>query len=192
MEPFSKRSVPQTKAPKPRENILSVIRVKAMARSRCPCLSNRVFPLLFIFFVAAFATVVSSTADGRPGFLYTRSRGRCTPQFWSGEREEWPRMAPQSSLVSRIFGSRALERYDISLTLLQAMERNDDDDDVGGDNVFSSLMKQSAAALLNSYAREGFPYSAWEVKTLFIQALVSHRAAALQARKFSSVNEACT
>ncbi|KAK9083250.1 hypothetical protein Scep_029721 [Stephania cephalantha] len=144
--------------------------------------------LLFIFFVAAvFATEVN-TADGRPGFLYTRSRGRCTPQFWSSEREEWPRMAPQSSLVSRIFGSRALERYDISLTLLQAMERNEDD----SNNVFSSLMKQSAAALLNSYAREGFPYSAWEVKTLVIQALVSERAAAVQAHKFSSANEGCT
>ncbi|KAF9609316.1 hypothetical protein IFM89_015561 [Coptis chinensis] len=150
--------------------------------------------LIFFLFLIDFAAAAEATtrSNGRremrhAGFLYTRNRGRCTPQFWSSRREAWPRMIPQTSSVSKVFGSRALERYKVDLTLLQATERNDDHS-----NAFSSLLKQSSAALLNSYARKNFPYSAWEVKTLLIQALVSEKAAALQAKHFSFANEACT
>lgn len=74
-------------------------------------------------------------------------------------REGWPRVIPQGSTVSNVFGSRAYERYRYDLTLLQATTRNDD--------VFARLVKESMAALINGYARKGwFPYSAWEVKTL--------------------------
>ncbi|KAF8369829.1 hypothetical protein HHK36_032147 [Tetracentron sinense] len=107
--------------------------------------------------------------------------------FWSSRREAWPRMVPQTSSVSKVFGSRALERFRSDLTLLEATERNDD-----VNNAFSHLLKQSSAALLNSYARKDFPYSAWEVKTLLIQGLVSEEAAALQAQRFSLANGACT
>ncbi|KAH7863238.1 hypothetical protein Vadar_015118 [Vaccinium darrowii] len=95
-------------------------------------------------------------------------------------------MVPQGSTVSKVFGSRAFEQYRYDLTLLEAAARNDD-----GDNAFAGLVKQSTAALLNSYAREGFPYTAWEVKTLLIQALVSEKAAAFQAQRFSEANQAC-
>ncbi|OVA02399.1 hypothetical protein BVC80_9099g205 [Macleaya cordata] len=149
--------------------------------------------LVLLFFLVGFAASAAAAAMvqkremRRPGFIYTRIRGRCTPQFWSSRREAWPRMVPQTSSVSKVFGSRALERYKMDLTLLEATERNDD-----GNNVFSSLLKQSSAALLNSYSRENFPYSAWEVKTLLIQGLVSEEAASLQAQRFSLANEACT
>ncbi|MCD7467408.1 hypothetical protein HAX54_004829 [Datura stramonium] len=122
----------------------------------------------------------------RPGFVYTRNTGRCTPQYWSSRRESWPNMVPQTSTVSKIFGSRAYERYRYDLTLLEAAERNDD-----GDNVFARLVKQSTAALLNSYARKNYPYRAWEVKTMLIQALVSERSAAVLAQRLSEANEAC-
>ncbi|KAL5561893.1 hypothetical protein UlMin_031640 [Ulmus minor] len=122
----------------------------------------------------------------RPGFLYTRTTGRCTPRFWSSRREAWPKMAPQSSTVSKVFGSRAFERFRSDLTLVEATARNDDED-----NAFGGLVKQASAALLNSYSRKGFPYKPWAVKTLFIQALVSEEAAALQAQHFSIANEAC-
>lgn len=71
------------------------------------------------------------------------------------------------------------------MTLLESTARNDDE------NAFAGLVKQACAALLNSYARKGFPYSAWEVKTLLIQALVSEEAAERQAKQFSIANEAC-
>ena len=45
--------------------------------------------------------------------------------------------------------------------------------------------------VLNSYAREGFPYKPWQVKTMVIQALVSDAAAASQAKRFSLANQAC-
>lgn len=94
-------------------------------------------------------------------------------------------MVPQTSTVSNVFGSRAYERYRYDLTLLEATARNDDE------KVFPRLVKQASAALLNSYARKGFPYRAWQVKTLVIQALVSEKAAALQAQRFSIANQAC-
>ncbi|KAF3634280.1 hypothetical protein P3S67_008789 [Capsicum chacoense] len=122
----------------------------------------------------------------RPGFVYTRNRGRCTPQYWSSRIESWPKMVPQTSTVSKIFGSRAYERYRYDLTLLEAAERNDD-----MDNVFAILVKQSTAALLNSYARKNYPYSAWEVKTMLIQALVSEKSASILAQRLSEANEAC-
>ncbi|KAJ4955331.1 hypothetical protein NE237_012114 [Protea cynaroides] len=148
-------------------------------------LYNRLFFLFFVsFFVAEVVVATTTMADGksgklglRPGFIYTRNRGRCTPQFWSSRRESWPKMIPQTSSVSKVFGSRALERFKYDLTLLEATQRNDD-----GNNAFSRLLKQSTAALLNSYNRKGYPYSSWEVKTLLIQALVSEEAAALQAQ----------
>ncbi|KAK9281053.1 hypothetical protein L1049_003945 [Liquidambar formosana] len=146
---------------------------------RCSMLSQLI-PFLFLFCFAA-----TEAARG-PGFLYTRARGRCTPQFWSSRRGEWPRMVPQTSTVSKVFGSRAFERYRSDLTLLEATARNDDVEDA-----FAALLKQSTAALLNSYTKRGFPYSAWEVKTLLIQALVSKEAAAVQAKHFSMANEAC-
>ncbi|KAG5567421.1 hypothetical protein RHGRI_002835 [Rhododendron griersonianum] len=107
-------------------------------------------------------------------------------RFWSSRKEPWPRMVPQGSTVSKVFGSRAFERYRYDLTLLEAAARNDD-----GDNAFAGLVKQSTAALLNSYARDGFPYTAWEVKTLLIQGLVSEKAASFQAQRFSEANQAC-
>ena len=57
---------------------------------------------------------------------------------------------------------------------------------------FSELAKQSSAALLNAYARKGFPFTPWEVKTLLLQALVSEEAAASQVSAFADVNHACT
>ncbi|KAJ6399444.1 hypothetical protein OIU77_020070 [Salix suchowensis] len=113
--------------------------------------------LVLIIFVAHFAA--SKAAATRPGFIYTRTGGRCTPQFWSSRRESWPRMVPQRAAVSKVFGPGVFERR--------------------------------AQPCSNSYARKGFPYSAWEVKTLLIQALVSKEAAATQAKQFSAANEAC-
>lgn len=95
-------------------------------------------------------------------------------------------MVPEKSTLSNVFGSRAFERYREDLTLLEAASRNDD-----GDDAFAGLVKQSTAALLNSYSRKGYPYAAWEVKTLLIQALVSEKAAALQAHKFLQANHNC-
>ncbi|KAJ9564961.1 hypothetical protein OSB04_000927 [Centaurea solstitialis] len=106
--------------------------------------------------------------------------------YWSSRREAWPRMIPEGSTVSKVFGSRAYERYRYDLTLLEATERNDD-----GDNVFARLVKESTAALINSYTRKAYPYSAWEVKTAVIQGLVSGEAAAVQARRFYDANRAC-
>ena len=81
-----------------------------------------------------------------------------------------------------------LERYEAGLTMWEATQRNDD---VGGGSAFSKLVKQSSVALLNAYTRPGFPYGAWEVKTLLLEALVSEDAAASQARSFELANQAC-
>lgn len=129
---------------------------------------------------------LATTTTARAGFLFTRTTGRCTPDYWGSRVESWPRMVPQTSTVSKVFGSRAYERYRSDLTLLEATARNDDDG-----NVFPRLLKQASAALLNSYARKGYPYTAWEVKTRVIQGLVSERVAAHQAQLFSLANEAC-
>ncbi|KAL5998681.1 hypothetical protein ACLOJK_009625 [Asimina triloba] len=107
-------------------------------------------------------------------------------RFWSSRREAWPKMVPQTASVARVFGSQVLERYRWDLTMVEVAERTDE-----SSNAFSDLLKQSTAALLNAYAREGFPYSSWEVKTLLIQALVSEEAAAQQAQRFSQANHAC-
>ncbi|KAL2485940.1 hypothetical protein Adt_30696 [Abeliophyllum distichum] len=146
------------------------------------CLLPSRLVLLFLVFLAT-----ASAQHRSPGFLYTRTRGRCTPQYWSSRTESWPKMVPQMSTVSKVFGSRAFERYRYDLTLLEAAGRNDD-----GDNAFARLVKESTAALLNSYARKGYPYTAWDVKTLVIQALVSEESAAFQAQKFSEANQNCT
>ncbi|KAL6214557.1 hypothetical protein ACLB2K_013989 [Fragaria x ananassa] len=120
--------------------------------------------------------LLATTATARPGFLFTRTTGRCTPDYWGSRVESWPRMVPQTSTVSKVFGSRAYQRYRSDLTLMEATARNDDE------NVFPRLLKEASAALINSYARKGFPYTAWEVKTRVIQGLVSERAAARQAQ----------
>ena len=96
-------------------------------------------------------------------------------------------MVPQESSVAKVFGSRVLERYEPGLTMWEATQRNDD---VGG-SAFSKLVKQSSVALLNAYTRPGFPYGAWEVKTLLFEALISEDAAASQARSFELANQAC-
>lgn len=96
-------------------------------------------------------------------------------------------MVPHRASLSKVFGSPALEHYEPGLTLLEATQRNDD---VGG-SPYSHLVKESCAALLNSYARPGFHYDAWEVKTLLIQALASAEAAASQANQFALANHAC-
>ncbi|KAL9239736.1 hypothetical protein vseg_014030 [Gypsophila vaccaria] len=129
---------------------------------------------------------MSSSMAVRPGFLYTRHRGHCTPQFWGSRREEWPRTVPQRSTVSKVFGSRAIERFRPDLTLLEASTRNDD-----FENAYVRLLKQSTAALLNSYARMGFTYRAWEVKSLFLMGLVSENDAARQARILKLANDSC-
>ncbi|KAK2989486.1 hypothetical protein RJ640_019585 [Escallonia rubra] len=143
--------------------------------------------LVLLLLLICFVTAARAAAEKRrPGFLYTRTRGRCSPQFWSSRTESWPRMVPQRSTVSKVFGSRAYERYRYDLTLLEATARNDD-----VENAFARLVKESTAALLNSYARKGYPYTAWEVKTLLIRGLVSEKAAAVQAQRFHEANQAC-
>ncbi|GKU86267.1 hypothetical protein SLEP1_g815 [Rubroshorea leprosula] len=144
--------------------------------------------LLLIHFAATISVTATTTALKRsPGFLYTRgSRGRCTPEFWSSRREAWPRMLPPTSTVSKVFGSRATERYRSDMTLLESTTARSDEGDA-----FGRLMRQASAALLNSYARKRFSYSSWEVKTLMIQALVSEEAAARVAKQFSVANDAC-
>ncbi|XP_074286892.1 uncharacterized protein LOC141612081 [Silene latifolia] len=129
---------------------------------------------------------ISSSMAARPGFVFTRHRGHCTPQYWGSRREEWPRMIPQKSTVSKVFGSRAVERYRSDLTLLEAATRNDD-----VENVYVRLLKQSTAALLNSYTRVGYSYKAWEVKSLFLLGLVSETDAAHQAHLLKLANDAC-
>lgn len=120
------------------------------------------------------------------GERFVERKKKIIDRYWSSRTESWPRMVPQMSTVSKVFGSRAYERYRYDLTLLEAASRNDD---LG--NAFVRLVKESTAALLNSYARKGYPYNAWQVKTLLIQALVSKKAAALQAQRFREANQAC-
>ncbi|CAN1766602.1 hypothetical protein LINPERHAP1_LOCUS10002 [Linum perenne] len=129
-----------------------------------------------------------AAASARPGFLYTRTRGRCTPQFWSSRREAWPRMVPQTATVSNVFGSRALERYRSDLTLLESASRNDD-----ARSPYVRLLRQGTASLLNSYSRKpSFPFTPWQVKTLLIQGLVSESAASRRAQHFAAANKACS
>ena len=122
-----------------------------------------------------------------PGYLYTRAVGRCTPQFWSSGAEPWPNIVPQEAAVSKVFGSRSVEKYGPRLTLLEATMRTDD---IGG-SAFVKLVKQGSAALLNAYTRRGFPFDSWEVKALLLEALVSEEAAAVQAERFEQANESC-
>ncbi|KAJ8749077.1 hypothetical protein K2173_013684 [Erythroxylum novogranatense] len=140
--------------------------------------------MLIFFIVICFAPPAADAL--RPGFAFLRARGRCTPQFWSSRREAWPRMVPQTSTISKVFGSLIYERFGSDLTLLESTARNDEES-----NAFGGLLKQASAALLNSYAREGYPYSSWQVKRLFIEALVSEKSALTQAKHFSTANQAC-
>ncbi|WCJ38349.1 hypothetical protein M5689_019415 [Euphorbia peplus] len=143
---------------------------------------NISFPIKPLLLIILLSSTVSAS---RPAFLFTRTRGRCTPQYWSSRREAWPRMVPQTSTLGNVFGSRIYERYRSGVTLLESTARNDDE------NAFVALLKEAVAALLNSYSRKSYPYSAWEVKTLLIQGLVSDKAAAKLALQFSRANEAC-
>lgn len=95
-------------------------------------------------------------------------------------------MVPETSTVSNVFGWRMYEKYRSDLTLLEATARNDEEG-----NPFGGLLKEGTAALLNSYARKGFPYRPWQVKTLMMQALVSEAAASSQAKYFSLANHSC-
>ncbi|XP_047336862.1 uncharacterized protein LOC124940392 [Impatiens glandulifera] len=142
--------------------------------------------LVVFLFLPSLSTLPAAEAFRRPGFLYTRNRGLCTPQFWSSRRDEWPKMVRPEATVSNVFGSMTFERYRYDLTLMEAAERNDD-----VENTFVRLLKESTAALLNSYARKSFPLSPWEVKTSLIQALVSQESAAHQAQLFSLANQSC-
>ncbi|XP_007050297.2 PREDICTED: uncharacterized protein LOC18613141 [Theobroma cacao] len=166
------------------EVVWSLKQAKKMATS---LLLSPLILLLLVTCLAPTASAATTTTSikQQPGFLYTRTRGRCTPQFWSSRREAWPRMVPQTSTVLNVFGSRAFERYRSEMTLLESTGVNE------GGNVYDKLLKQASAALLNSYARKGFPYSAWEVKTLMIQGLVSEDAAARLTERFSIANDAC-
>ncbi|PON62628.1 pollen Ole e I family allergen protein [Parasponia andersonii] len=146
-----------------------------------PYRSTPLILLLLLLFLSVFVNVSAT----RPGFLYTRTTPRCTPKYWSSRKEAWPKMVPQTSTVSKVFGSRARERFRSDLTLLEATARSDRGD------AFRGLLKQASASLLNSYARKGFPYAPWAVKTLVIKALVSEEAAALQAQHFYIANEGC-
>ncbi|OMP03085.1 hypothetical protein CCACVL1_02570 [Corchorus capsularis] len=145
---------------------------------------------LLVFFTTCFAAIASAstttvTLKRQPGFIYARTRGRCTPQFWSSKRKAWPKMVPQHSTVSNMFGSIASERYRSDMTMLESTAMSEDG------SVYGRLLKQASTALINSYARKGFPYSAWEVKTLMIQGLVSEDAAARLTKRFSTANDAC-
>jgi len=108
-------------------------------------------------------------------------------RFWSSGAEPWPNIAPQDAAVSKVFGSRSVERYGPRLTLLEATMRTDD---IGG-SAFVKLVKQGSAALLNAYTRRGFPFDSWEVKALLLEALVSEEAAAVQAERFELANQSC-
>ncbi|XP_039048054.1 uncharacterized protein LOC120188716 [Hibiscus syriacus] len=145
--------------------------------------TSLVLSRLFLSYSAAAST--TTTLRSHSGFLYSRTRGRCTPRFWSSRREAGPRMVPYGSTVSKVFRSRASERFRSDMTLFETRAVNEEGD------VFNELVKQASAALLNSYARKGFPYSAWEVKTLMIQGLVSEGAAARLTQRFFIANDAC-
>uniref|UniRef100_A0A1J3HQD8 Uncharacterized protein n=1 Tax=Noccaea caerulescens TaxID=107243 RepID=A0A1J3HQD8_NOCCA len=140
--------------------------------------------LVAFFLICFFADDSSAT---RPGFFYTRHRGRCTPQYWSSRREAWPRMVPERSTVEKMFGVMvAKERWRSDLTLVESTARNDEEG-----NAYGALLKQGIAALLNSYARRSFSYAPWEVKTMLIQSMISEPAARRQAQQFAAANVAC-
>jgi hypothetical protein len=109
-------------------------------------------------------------------------------RFWSSGAEQWPNIIPQEAAVSKVFGSRSIDRYGPRLTVLEATTRTDDN---GSSSAFAKLVKQGSAALLNAYARKGFPLDSWEVKALLLEALVSEDAAAAQADRFEQANESC-
>ncbi|KAI4319493.1 hypothetical protein MLD38_033082 [Melastoma candidum] len=143
-------------------------------------------PLLLLSFSASAAVreeSQGSTRNRRLGYFYSRSRGSCTPLFWSSRRESWPSKVLPDSAVASVFGTVVSEHH---VTLLESAGG---DADAGG--AFSQLLRQGTAALLNSYARPGFPYAAWEVKTLLVQGMASCGAAEAQARRFAAANENC-
>ncbi|XP_051120698.1 uncharacterized protein LOC127244279 [Andrographis paniculata] len=153
-------------------------------------MASRESKLLVLLVLVILQVGTGVMAEGRhfsrPGFLYTRTRGRCTPQYWSSRREAWPKMVPERSTVWKVFGWQATERYRKELTLAEAASMEEEEE-----GAFGRLVKQSTAALINSYMRRGYPYAPWEVKTLLIQSLVSAEAAAFQAHKFRQANDNC-
>ncbi|VAH49886.1 unnamed protein product [Triticum turgidum subsp. durum] len=108
------------------------------------------------------------------------------PPFWSSGVEQWPNIVPQEAAVSKVFGSRSMDKYGPRLTLLEATMRTDEDG-----SPFVKLVKHGSAALINAYTRTGFPFDSWEVKALLLEALVSEDAAAAQAERFQQANESC-
>ncbi|XP_039043398.1 uncharacterized protein LOC120182496 [Hibiscus syriacus] len=143
---------------------------------------SRLFLILFLTYLAAVSSATTTTTTLK---CHSGTRGRCTPQFWSSRREAWPRKVPRGSMVRNLFGSRASERYGSDMILMESRAVTKEGD------VFNELLKQASAALHNSYARKGFPYTAWEVKTLMIQGLVTEGAAARLTKRFSVANDAC-
>ena len=88
--------------------------------------------------------------------------------------------------VAKVLGSGALKAYGhYELTMLDTMRMEERDG-------YNNLLKQSSTTLVNAYNREGFPYSPWIVKNLFMESLVSQQAFIAQAAKSRSTNEACS
>ncbi|KAM7480499.1 hypothetical protein LguiA_028712 [Lonicera macranthoides] len=99
--------------------------------------------------------------------------------YWSSRRELWPRMVPERSTVSNVFGSRANKRFRYDLTLLEATERNNDRERICH---VSDRVKRSSTFI----CQKGI-----SIFFLGIQALVFKDAAVVQAQKFYKANEAC-
>eukprot|EP01018_Ginkgo_biloba_P007242 Gb_31241 [translate_table: standard] len=83
----------------------------------------------------------------------------CTAEYWHSRKEKWPTMVPILSTMAKVFGSLEMEAYGPQLTLLDVMVMEES-------SGYASLLKRSSTALVNSYTREGFPYSAWRVKAV--------------------------
>lgn len=95
------------------------------------------------------------------GFLLHVDQGEVHSPVLEQHEEHWPKMVPPTSTVWKASGSRALVQcYGSSLTLLEPTARDSKEEDA-----FQALLKQGTAALLNSFARKGFPYRAREVKS---------------------------
>ncbi|KAL8142616.1 hypothetical protein V2J09_015648 [Rumex salicifolius] len=142
---------------------------------------------LQLFLICNLLARITTASALFPASAFTRDRGRCTPQYWSRQKEAWPKMAPPEATVAKVFGFReAHQQFGSDLTLLEAASRNDVVQDA-----YAELLKQSTAALLNSYSRLGFPFRAWDIKTLIIRAMISPDDAAHQAQMFLQANENC-
>ncbi|KAJ7541575.1 hypothetical protein O6H91_10G065700 [Diphasiastrum complanatum] len=111
----------------------------------------------------------------------TSSGSGCSSDYWVAHTDYWPDIISIFSTVSQIFGEIAFNIFGGQATLLSGLHSQNTD-------AYSSLLKQSSAALLNSYTRPRFQYSPQAVKQQFNAALVSREAAAVQAVKFQNAN----